>query len=629
MKVFPVYLLACLSITVYSQDYPKLAKEFQLKYKDDEAVMLQSATTYEFSKGSKAAARVTVSRNEKLLSLRYNYPIYESEVYDQNSQIEKFYAVSSLKQRATEDMKVCGTYTHEGLFFDDSKFCTHQLKLKEVGEVWDVTSVKIINDAKYLTTVFFQNKFPLVEKKITFVIPQEIEIEIREFNLTDFSIQRTEKKEDGKTIIEFIAKELPGLKSEDLDRGTQYNHPHVLVLLKSVVQSGKKTNILASPQDLYAWYSSLTQQLKPNPQAFKATVTQLTQGKKTDEEKIKAIYYWVQDNIRYIAFEDGIAGFKPSEAQDVFERRYGDCKGMANLTKEMLRAAGYDARLTWIGTRRIMYDQSLPSLAVNNHMICTLLLNGKKYYLDATEKYIPFGENAARIQSRSVMIEDGTKFILDKVVESDKNHDIDQRNLVASINGENLEGKYKIDLKGEAKKNFLYTYNYTKSERRSDFITDFISNGNKNVKTSDLKLPDLEERSGPLFLDCNMTFSGAVSSFNNEYYIDIDPSKSFKNWTIKDTRQSDVDFGEKIHKKTSIELIIPQGYTVSHLPEKIDVSDPEFSFALQYTQSGNKIIYTKELSIPDGVIKKKSFSRWNDAVKKLAQAYENQIVLKK
>lgn len=629
MKTFFACFLISIASAVSAQDYPKLAKELQQKFKDDEAVLLESSYTYEFSRGGKSPAKVMVSRNEKLLSLRYNVPIYETEVYDANSQIEKFFAVSNLRQKAAEDMKACGTYTQEGLFFDDSKFCTHQLKLKEVGEVWDVTSVKNIFDARYLTTVFFQDKFPLQKKTISFIVPEEIEIEVREFNLREFSIVRKDRKEAGKTIIEFSAKDLPAKAIEDMDRGTQYNRPHVLVLLKSVTQAGKKTNVLASPQDLYAWYSSLTQQLKSNPAVFRPTVTQLIQDKKTDEEKIKAIYYWVQDNIRYIAFEDGVAAFKPSEAQDVFEKRYGDCKGMANLTKEMLKVAGYDARLTWIGTRRIMYDQTLPSLAVNNHMICTVLLNGKMYYLDATEKYMPFGENAQRIQSRSVMIEDGSRFILDKVKESDINHDIDQRKLVASINGENLEGTYHIDLKGEPKKNFLYTFNYTKSDKREDFITNFISSGNKNVKATGLKLPDFTERSGPLALDCNITFAGAVSSFNNEYYIDIDPSKSFKNWTIKDTRQSDVDFGEKIHKKTSIELIIPPGYKLSHLPEKVSVSDPEFSFAMQYTQAGNKIIYTKELNIPDGIIRKQSFTRWNDAVKKLAEAYESQIVLKK
>lgn len=80
-------------------------------------------------------------------------------------------------------------------------------------------------------------------------------------------------------------------------------------------------------------------------------------------EKIEAVFYWVQDNIRYIAFENGIMGFKPEAASKVYQNRYGDCKGMANLLKEMLKICGYDARLTWIGTNDIPYDYKTASLA--------------------------------------------------------------------------------------------------------------------------------------------------------------------------------------------------------------------------------------------------------------------------
>jgi hypothetical protein len=629
MKRNILLLLTLYSFFATAQDFPKMARELQPKYQDHQAVIITSNLAYEFSKDPRFFVKASEAKTEKILSLRYNEVLYQSEVYDNNSRIEKFFAESNLKQKATDASKSCGTYTHEGLFYDDSKFCTHQLKLKEVGEVWNVTSIKKIGDAKYLTTIYFEEEFPVLERTIRFIIPSDLEIEIKEFNLTGYKITRQQRTEGSNTVIEFLARELAGLQSESFGRGMQYNHPHLLVLLKSVSQSGKKTNILASAQDLYSWYSSLTKQLKPNPQMFQQTVNQLIKDKPTDEEKIKSIYYWVQDNIRYIAFEDGIAGFKPDEAHNVFEKKYGDCKGMANLTKEMLRAAGFDARLTWIGTKRIMYDQTLPSLAVNNHMICTVILGSKRFFLDPTEKYMPFGENADRIQNRSVMIEDGDKFILDKVATAEKNRDVDARNLVARIDGENLEGSYKVNLKGEAKKNFLYSYNYTKTDLRNEFVSDFISNGNKNVQTRDVRLPNIEERSGPLSLECALTFTGAVSSFNNEYYIDIDPSKHFKNWTIKDTRQSDVDFGEKVNKKTSIELQIPKGYTVSMLPESVTVNEPEFFFSLNYKLAGNKIVYTKELSIPEGIIKKQSFQKWNDAIKKLVKAYENQIVLKK
>ena len=102
--------------------------------------------------------------------------------------------------------------------------------------------------------------------------------------------------------------------------------------------------------------------MKDDTAVIKEKTLELTANAKSDEEKIRNIYYWVQDNIRYIAFEDGIAGFKPDEANNVLTKRYGDCKGMANLTRQMLKAAGFDARLTWIGTNHISYDYSTPSL---------------------------------------------------------------------------------------------------------------------------------------------------------------------------------------------------------------------------------------------------------------------------
>jgi hypothetical protein len=627
-KIYPC-LLFFISFVANGQDYLKMAGELQQKYKEAEAAYIKSDVLYEFSPDLSKGVKVMEKKNESLLSLRYNYTIQKVEVYDSNSKIEKFYAESSLRQRATEELKTCGNYTNEGYFYDDSKFCLHNLKFKELGEVWNINFLKKIDDAKYLTSVYFEDHYPVLERKVTFRIPQDIDVEIREFNMSGYSITKTEKAEGAVKVIEYTAKDLRPMEKENFTRGVQYNHPHLLVLVKSVNRGGKKVSVLSSTDDLYSWYSSLTQSLNPQPSIFKSTVEGLIKDKKTDEEKVKSIYYWVQDNIRYIAFENGIAGFKPDEAHNVFEKKYGDCKGMANLTKEMLKVAGYDARLTWIGTKKIMYDYSIPSLCVDNHMICTLFLGEKKYYLDATEKYIPFGENAERIQSRPVMIEDGSKFILDKVPESEKLRDTELRQLTMAVKGETFEGNYKVTLNGETKKNFLYGYNYTQNDKKTDFVSDFITENNKNLKISKVTLPNLEERSGSLTLECAYTFLSAISSFNNEYYLDLDPDKYLKNWDVKETRQSDIDFGEKLCKKHVIELEIPEGFKISSLPENLQVSDPEFSFNINYKSVGNKIIYTKELMIHTGIVKKSSFPKWNSSIKQLTKAYDNQIILKK
>jgi transglutaminase-like putative cysteine protease len=205
------------------------------------------------------------------------------------------------------------------------------------------------------------------------------------------------------------------------------SYPHIIVVSKSFTDNNQKKVLFESVKDLYAWYNSLCKQVNNNPDELKPIVSQLTKDKKTDVEKVESMYYWVQEKVRYIAFENGVMGFRPEAAQTVLKNKYGDCKGKANLITQMLKVAGYDARLTWIGTSDLPYDYSLPSLVVDNHMICTLILDGKKYYLDGTEENMAFNDNAHRIQGKQVLIQDGDNYILDKVPEFNAEHNkVDQ-----------------------------------------------------------------------------------------------------------------------------------------------------------------------------------------------------------
>ncbi len=88
--------------------------------------------------------------------------------------------------------------------------------------------------------------------------------------------------------------------------GPTYVYPHLLILAKSYTKKGETKTIFDSTQDLYNWYKSLVNSLENDNTDIKSKVVELTEDANTDEEKIKNIYYWVQDNIRYIAFEDGI-----------------------------------------------------------------------------------------------------------------------------------------------------------------------------------------------------------------------------------------------------------------------------------------------------------------------------------
>ncbi|MBK8416329.1 MAG: hypothetical protein IPL22_18555 [Bacteroidetes bacterium] len=68
---------------------------------------------------------------------------------------------------------------------------------------------------------------------------------------------------------------------------------------------------------------------------------------------------------------------------------------------------------------------------------------------------------------------------------------------------------------------------------------------------------------------------------------------------------------------------------VSHLPEAVEKVTPNYSFKLQYKVEGNKVIYSKVLSIDNAIISTTDFTEWNEAIKKVRKAYGDQLILTK
>ena len=123
------------------------------------------------------------------------------------------------------------------------------------------------------------------------------------------------------------------------------------------------------------------------------------------EAKARNIYKWVQQNIKYVAFENGMEGFIPREANLVCSRRYGDCKDMASIMTAMLQHAGVTAYFVWIGTRSLPYEYSqVPLPIADNHMISAIKLDTSFIFLDGTDSHCVFGTPPEHIQGKDALI---------------------------------------------------------------------------------------------------------------------------------------------------------------------------------------------------------------------------------
>ena len=416
-----VLFVSCVINTQAQSSFTDKIPEWKTTFPKEEVVATLFKEVIDFTLNSTVAAgeakvKATVSSETVLVPVKDFIKYEDGLFYNDEMSVENIKVLNPDKKEVTIQ-KLCGDYSEKSIFHSDAKLCVVKFPLAEKGKPFNYTFRENYHDVKYLTSFYFLNHFPVIERIVQFNIPSWLEVDLREFNFEGHTIQKSTIKEGDITKITFKLTNVQAYKSERHAPNHALSYPHIICVTKAFSEAGKRNVLFETVKDLYGWYSSLCAEIGNNPDAVKAKVAELTANKKTDQEKVESIFYWVQDNIRYIAFENGIMGFKPDAAQNVLKNKYGDCKGKANLLKTMLTIAGLDARLTWIGTSDLPYDYSLPSLSVDNHMICTVILNGKKVFLDGTEEYIALNDYAQRIQGKQVLIEDGKNHIIDKIPE--------------------------------------------------------------------------------------------------------------------------------------------------------------------------------------------------------------------
>ena len=158
--------------------------------------------------------------------------------------------------------------------------------------------------------------------------------------------------------------------------------PYEMVLQRLYVST------LPDWQAVSKWYWELS---KPHLDAvspeMRTAVSNLTAGAQTDLDRVKALFYNVSKNVRYMGLtpEKDRPGFEPHDVCLTFAKNYGVCRDKAALLVALLRTAGFPAYpvLINVGTRR---DPVVPDPDFNHAIVGVELEKGKYTLLDPTDE---------------------------------------------------------------------------------------------------------------------------------------------------------------------------------------------------------------------------------------------------
>lgn len=519
-------------------------------------------------------------------------------------------------------------------FYDDTKSLNFIYPNLKKGSKSKLKYSQRIKNPRFLSPFFFGDFQPVKNNKITIVADNDIAFKFQEFNTEKLNITFTKEEKKGKTIYTWQLKNIDEYEYESNAPNYKSIIPHIVPIITSYIVDGKTVNLLNDTSDLYNWYYSLVKDVnkEEGDAQLVAVVEELIAGKNTDLEKVRAIYYWTQKNIKYIAFEYALGGFIPREANSVFRKKYGDCKDNSSILFKMLDIANIKGNLTWIGTRSIPYSyDEVPTPIVDNHMILSYLDGDKTYFLDATGRFTPLEYPSSFIQGKEALISlDDSNYVIKKVpvVSAKKNALVDET--IITIDGQKLIGQSKAEISGYHKIDFLYALENELTETKiKELYNRNLRKGNNKFLIDNLKETNKYDYDKNLVIDYSFNVDNVVKHLGEEIYVNLNLNKELSNFKTKEDRINVVEYDYKTYYSYSTTLNIPEGYEVDYIPENVDLSNNYITAKIQYTKSPNQIKYTHSIELDFLSLNLEEQKEANALIKKVEKGYKEIIVLKK
>ena len=574
--------------------------------------------------------------DENSLKLYRSYPIYYSyfdklenlEVYTKNPTSN-----GKFKKIEIKDFKKSNASSGSVFYSDQVEINIDFLGLAVGSEAY-ISYTMVTEELHFTDPMTFRYYLPIEALQYKLTIPKNVNVSFIEKNMPPNFATYTKQEKKNETIHNWSANNVDPEKLCEHAPSLFYYTPHILYKVNYYTLDGKKKNISNSSDDLFQWYSKNTKGVNKNAsERIKTLADSITKGSVSEIEKVEKIYDWVKSNIRYVAFEAGMEGLVPREAEAICMKRYGDCKDMSSIQFALLRAVNIPACLTWIGTRSIPYTYSeVPLKNTDNHMIAAYK-NGKDWiFLDATDPNGIFGLPTDEIQGKQAMIglTDSTyELTMVPVVSAKVNSITEECHLKLTNNDVSIHMVSQFG--GSFAGNFANQIHYLTEKEKEENARGIVKSISNNAILNNYSFSSKEEKNMPkTTFDC--TIKEYAKEVGNEKYINLLLEKVFMNNHItEEIRTAPYSFNLNMSTLKTYILEIPENYKVTFKPENTSFKNENFGFDINYQIEKNQLICKQILyaDFPTLLMPVEQFSAWNGFIKLLNKAYKESVILEK
>ena len=664
-KSLLVILFVSFGINSYAQDYKfgKVSKE-ELK----ETVYPQDSSAnaaYLYSKRNTSFKYIQGQGFSVETEIHERIKIYNSEGFDWGT------VEISLFQSGGNDEKVTGlkatTYTLEDGKIIETDLDKHDVFLEEKNKYWKENkftmpnlsdgcvvewTYKIKSPFSSIDDVQFQHEIPVKKSIVSIEIPEyyiynkrtkgylpitpkvetgngEIRLNFKERtggSYTPVSTSYTQEKIGYRTKTDvYDLKDIPALIEEPYSNNIENYLSGIEYELTAINWPDEPIKYYSKTWEdvtktIYSDSDFSSQISKTNH--FDQDLNTILSGAKTDSEKLVLIFEFVKQKIKWNKIYGYSTDLGTSKA---YKDGVGNDADINLNLISMLDYAGLKAYPVLVSTRSNGMPL-FPTVSGFNFVIAAVKINGSFVLLDATNQYstpniLPLRD----LNWKGRVISDHG--VSEEIDLTPTTHSGTISQIMISINEDTeVEGVFRKTYTNLSALNYRNEYGSVKDE---DIVTKIENNG---IEIDDFRIDHKKDCYKPLVESGKFYSESMLDVVGNKIYVKPLLFNSLTENPFKlDKREYPVDFGVPMSEKNSIQITIPEGYTVVSYPEAIGIGLPnEYGvYIFKISIKGNMVQVVSQLEINSAIIPQQDYGPLKEFFNQIVAKNTELIVLEK
>lgn len=517
-------------------------------------------------------------------------------------------------------------YSNDGSsFFTDDRVKTFSFSHATYPYTVEFEDEQVYNGIYYLPIWMPVKSDQFAVQRSKLVVETEIGYELRfkQFNYQNNPVKTTDKKVT-------YSWEINNYKAFEND----YFLPDDVEIAPCVMLAPGKFSISGYTGNMTTWDELGKFQLELNkdrdilPDAIKKQIHTLTDNITSDEEKVRIIYEYLQKNTRYISIQLGIGGWQPLPASFVAEKKYGDCKALSNFMISLLKEINIKAHYVVINAGQDVSTglyEDFPC-KYSNHIVSCVPLKNDTMWLECTSQIQSAGYMGTFTGNRkALLITDGGG-----VVVNTPKFIAEENKVVRKISAS-------IDAEGNLKMGIVSKLTGTEQEREHELLHNATQEQRVNFMNHVYNLPtytvdkieyrEIKGRVPEIVEQCSITAPAYANITGKRMFVVPNLLTQCLKLAANKTRTFDIVYKKAYTNADSIEIKIPDGYSVEMMPKNVAETNKFGTYKIDFFYANNTIKVVRYYKQQVNRYPASEYQNLVDFYEKMAKADRAKIVL--